>query len=113
MEEAMKLIARMAASGRAYGRRGLLYEAAYRYGQCVSMLNMLYLLHSQEVIKLPPAIQNELARLHEKVAALSMSLGRSAGNGRHKLGDADSDSKESLIRVVAILEEDLQSTDWL
>lgn len=112
MEEAMRLISRTAQSGRSFAKRGLLYEAAYRYGQAAAMMGMLYVLHGQDLLKLAPAVQEGLARLHEKVAILAASLGHSAGNGRHKMGSADSDARESLIRTIGMLQEDLQSLGW-
>lgn len=112
MKEAIKLISRLVDSGRSYAKRGLLYEAAYRYGQALAAMNVLYTLHSEEVVHLDPAVQSFLAQTQEKLVALSMSLERSAGNGRHKIGDANADAKQSLLRVIEVLHEDLEGPPW-
>ena len=117
MDAAMKAISRTSISGRSYAKRGLLYEAAYRYGQAVAMISMLYLLHGEEILALGPEEQQYLAGLNEQLAVLTLSLSRSAGNGRHKMGGVDSDSKEkakeSLVRVIGMLEKDIHDPDWL
>lgn len=112
MDEAIKQIRRIIESGRAFSKRGLLYEGAYRYGQASALINQLYMLHGKELLKLEPAAQQFLARLHEQTAILAESLGRSAGNGRHKIGDANADARESLHSVLVMLQDDIEGIDW-
>lgn len=113
MKEAVRLIRQLTDSGKSFAKRGLLYEAAYRYGQALSAMNMLYILHSEEIVHLNPAMQSFLAQTQEKLAILSQSLGKAAGNGHHKMGDANSDARESLLRVIELLREDLETPPWL
>lgn len=110
MKEAIRLLGQIVDSGRSYAKRGLLYEAAYRYGQAVAMINMLYILHQEEVLKLSASEQSVMAQLHEKLDVMSISLGKSAGNGHHKLSGAESDAKQSLLEVMSLLREDLEWT---
>jgi len=108
MQTVIRLILQTFMAGKRYARNGLLYEAAYHYGQTLAMIKVVYLLHGEEVLKLSHHDQQKLAELHASMETLAMSLRISAGNGRHKMGSAESEAKESLLRVIEMLEEDLR-----
>ena len=109
MEELTKRLQSLVESGRAYSRKGLLYEAAYRYGQAVVVIQTIYDFHNTGLVQLPDAFQAYLAQMHQKLTALSDSLQHSAGNGRHKLSGkkADDRAREGLHNVLQMLREDL------
>lgn len=109
MEETAKRLQQLVESGRRYGRAGLLYEASYRYGQAAAVIQTLYELHASGVFELPEQYQSYLARMHQKLAALSDSLSASAGNGRYKMSGKreDARAREGLMNVLEMLREDL------
>ena len=111
MNELMKMVRELVESGRKYARSGLLYEAAYRYGQAVAAINTVYLLHSSDVLKLSDDVQRSLAQMREKLVIMADGLQRSAGNGKHKLSGPAASARESLHRVIDMLQKDLR-TQW-
>jgi hypothetical protein len=112
MDEVIQFVKNLMASAESFAKRGLFYEAAYRYGQATMVMNTLYLLHSEEVVNLDAVVQSVLARLHQRIAVLSLRLEKAAGNGHHRLGDRNSSARESLLRVVEMLKEDLEVPPW-
>jgi hypothetical protein len=114
MDEAIKQIDHLIQSGKSFAKRGLLYEAAYRYGQALMAMNMIYILHIKEVLRLSEAEQSDLTQRRLMLATLSLNLNRAAGNGHghRRMGDADSDAKKSLFHVIEMLNEDIQSPPW-
>jgi len=101
-------------AGRRYAKQGLLYEAAYKYGQAAALISMLYALHTSGELKLDPAIQSFLAIWHQKLEMQVQSLSHSAGNGHYtKMGAKAHSPKESLHNVIHMLLEDVQGTQWI
>lgn len=109
MEMLAKRLQGLIEAGRHYGKQGLLYEAAYRYGQAVAVIQTIYDLHTTESLDLPEAFQAYLAEMQQKLVILSQSLSNSAGNGKHKLSGKKEDdrAREGLHNVLQMLREDL------
>ncbi len=111
MKEILKLIGVIFSAGQRYAKSGLLYEAAYKYGQAVAMMNLLYLQHTSGIIELTKAEQAALSGMRQKLEAMVISLNHSAGNGRHKLSGAQ-DPADALHSVLETLTEDVV-TGWV
>lgn len=110
MEKIVRKIKLPVEAGRKFAREGLLYEAAYRYGQAAAMINTLYNLHASGAIVIDDVTQGVLAPLRQRLLLMAESLAISGGNGRHhhKIGASESDAKRSLFRVLDMLFEDIQ-----
>lgn len=113
MEQIVRLIRGTVEAGRRFAKDGLLYEAAYRYGQAAAMIAMLYAQHSAGLIVLDDVAQSILVPLHQKLELMVESLSKSAGNGRHKLGSEESDARRSLHGVIGMLMDDVRGTQWM
>lgn len=111
MKEILRVIGVIFSAGQKYAKNGLLYEAAYKYGQAVAMLNLLYLQHTSSVIKLTEAEQAALSGMRQKLEAMVISLSHSAGNGKHHMSGAAKPIDE-LHSVLETLTEDVVS-GWL
>lgn len=111
MKEIMKLIGAIFGAGQKYAKGGLLYEAAYKYGQAVAMMNLLYLQHTSGVIELTKAEQAALSGMRQKLETMVVSLNHSAGNGKHHLSGATKPS-DALHSVLGNLTDDV-FTGWL
>lgn len=113
MEKSVRQIKLLVEAGRKYASEGLLYEAAYRYGQAATIINTLYSLHASGTIVIDSATQSVLAPLRQKLMLMVESLTIAAGNGRHhKMGSKESVAKQSLLRVLDLLVEDVQGIGW-
>jgi hypothetical protein len=112
VKESLRLIKQAIAAGRKYSREGLLYEAAYRYGQAAAMIAMLYAQHAAGEIVIDELTQSILAPLRQRLELMVESLARSAGNGHHKMGSRESGARESLLRVIEMLIEDVRGAQW-
>ncbi len=105
----ISLIIRTGEAGREFAKKGLLYEAAYRYGQAAAMIRLLYAQHADGVIVLDDATQALLAPILQKLDLMAESLSVSAGNGKKaKLGE-NSAAREHLWNVIGMLLEDIRS----
>lgn len=113
MEDIVRIVRQAVESARRLAKDGLLYEAAYRCGQASAMIGMLYALHADGIVSLDEEAQGALARLRQRLERLADSLAITAGNGRHKMGSAESAAKKGLRRVVEMLREDVQAVQWL
>jgi hypothetical protein len=109
MEKLIRRLNNLVSTGKRYSKQGLLYEAAYRFGQAAVVIQAIYDLYADGVLELPEAAQAELAQMQQKLVLLSESMVASGGNGKHKMsGPAeDSRAKEGLQNVLEMLREDL------
>lgn len=112
METILLMIGKTIEIGRRFGKEELLYEAAYKYGQAVAMISMLYAQHAAGIIRLDDKLQSMLAPMHQKLELIVESLSRSAGNG-HKLGARKSEARKSLLGVIEMLREEVHSAQLI
>lgn len=111
MDDVIKFLWSMFRVAKKFAKNGLLYEAAYKYGQIVAMLNLLYMQHAAGIISLSDEQQGQLARGRQNAELMVEALIRSAGNGHHGLSGKQSHRTE-LRAVLEMLKEDI-FTGWM
>jgi hypothetical protein len=94
-----------------FTKNGLLYEAAYKYGQIAAMLNLIYMQHADSIIALSDEQQAQLARARQTAELMVESLSQISGNGHGTLSGKHS-PRHALKAVLEMLKEDI-FTGWM